>query len=78
VVLPATPPPSFAVPGSQVANQEPTPAAPASFPAAGLGGLLQDLGCYRATANRGVLSLFGSGTSMVVRIICVQHIYTMS
>jgi hypothetical protein len=47
VVLPAAPPPASAVPGTQVANQEPTTAAPASFPAAGLGSLLQDLGCYR-------------------------------
>lgn len=40
----AAPPPASTAPA---ANQEPTTAAPASFPAAGFGGLLQDLGCYR-------------------------------
>uniref|UniRef100_A0A804LD15 Ubiquitin domain-containing protein DSK2b n=2 Tax=Zea mays TaxID=4577 RepID=A0A804LD15_MAIZE len=54
----AAPPPASTAPA---ANQEPTTAAPASSPAAGLGGLLQNLGATGAAANSGGLGLFGSG-----------------
>lgn len=54
----AAPPPASTAPA---ANQEPTTAAPASSPAAGLGGLLQSLGATGAAANSGGSALFGSG-----------------
>ncbi|EER92919.1 hypothetical protein BDA96_01G552500 [Sorghum bicolor] len=54
----AAPPPASTAPA---ANQEPTTAAPASSPAAGLGGLLQSLGATGAAANSGGSGLFGSG-----------------